>query len=241
MRRDLGEGLRVVRDRPTVRDLLTLGCSVYLVWGAYAVIEPIYVRDVLHRPAQTFALLQAAFGIVLLVNGLLLPRFGDRIVRMRTIRIAALGTALCAPFYVGTSKLAVAFTGIALWGAFTAWFLAPQRTLLQRATPIQAHGRVLALDSALRSWAHVIALPTAALLVGAFGVRAAAFTFAAIPLIGALTIRSRTPVPADASFRPPNGWSNDARWVGGVSRGWPRRAAGPTRRCRCGGGRSSGS
>jgi predicted MFS family arabinose efflux permease len=188
---DLQQGLRVVRRRPAVRDLLALGMSVYLVWGAYAVIEPIYVRDILHRPPSTFALLQAVFGIFLLTNGLLVARFGDRITRVRTIVLAALASAAAAPVYVGTDSLAAAFAGIAVWGAATAWFIAPHRTLVQRATPMAAHGRVMALDSTLRSWGHVIALPSAALLLGAFGVRAAAFTFAAMPVLGVLLVRRR--------------------------------------------------
>lgn len=197
--RDVRAGLQVVRERPAVRDLLTLGMSVYLVWGAYAVIEPIYVRDVLHRAPSTFALLQAAFGIFLLVNGLLVPRVGERAARVRTLQLAALVSAAAAPVYVGTHWLPAAFIGVSVWGAATAWFIAPQQTLVQRATPVAAHGRVLALDSALRSWAHVIALPTAALLVGGLGVHAAAFAFACMPVAGVLLVRRRAiPVGAEA-------------------------------------------
>jgi MFS family permease len=189
--RDLQQGLRVVQGRPAVRDLLMLGMSVYLVWGAYAVIEPIYVRDVLHRPPSTFALLQAGFGVFLLANGLLVARVGERITRVRTVALAALTCAAAAPVYVGTHSIVAAFVGICVWGAATAWFIAPHRTLVQRATPMAAHGRVMALDSTLRSWAHVIALPTAALLLGAFGVRAAAFAFAVMPVLGVMLLRRR--------------------------------------------------
>src|SRR5262245_20889145 len=107
--RDLRAGLRVVHERPAVRDLLMLGMSVYLVWGAYAVIEPIYVRDVLHRPPSTFALLQAGFGVFLLTNGLLVARIGDRVTRLRTVMLAALTCAAAAPVYVGTHSIAAAF------------------------------------------------------------------------------------------------------------------------------------
>jgi MFS family permease len=153
------------------------------------VVEPIYVRDVLHRPASLFALLQAAFGVTLLANALILPRYGDRVASMRTLRLCALGAAAAAPLYVGTSSVAVAFVGVAVWGIATGWFIAPRDTLLQRATPITAHGRVLAIDSTLRSWAHVVALPTAALLVSVFGLRTAAFAFAAMPVVGVLLTR----------------------------------------------------
>ena len=186
---ELRSGFAILRGTVTVRRILELVSSVYLVWGAYAVIEPIYVRDVLHRPASTFALLQAAFGSVLLVNALLLTKVGDRAAHMRVLRAAALASAIAAPLYIGTNFVVAAFTGVSIWGGATAWIVAPRDTLLQRATPTQAHGRILAIDSTLRSWAHVVALPVAALLVGWFGVRTAAFTFAAMPLLGVLLSR----------------------------------------------------
>ena len=186
---ELSRGFAIVRDRVTVRRILELVSSVYLVWGAYAVIEPIYVRDVLHRPASIFALLQAAFGCVLLANALLVTRVGERAAHMRVLRAAVVASAIAAPVYVGTNFVVAAFVGVSIWGGATAWLIAPRDTLLQRATPVQAHGRILAIDNALRSWAHVVALPLAALMVGWFGVRAAAFTFAAVPLLGVLLSR----------------------------------------------------
>ena len=196
-REELRSGFDIVRDRPALARLLAIGASVYLVWGAYGVIEPIYFRDVLHEPPSTFAWMQAVFGFMLLGTALLLPRLGDRVATLRTVRTAAIVTALVAPIYVGTQYLWVAAIGIGVWGAATAWFVAPHRTLVHREAPIAAHGRVLALDSALRSWAHVIGLPLAALGVTVLGVRGAALSIGAIALAGALVARPR-PVAQEA-------------------------------------------
>jgi predicted MFS family arabinose efflux permease len=190
-REELRSGFDIVRDRPALARLLAIGASVYLVWGAYGVIEPIYFRDVLHEPPSTFAWMQAVFGFMLLGTALLLPRLGERIATLRTVQAAAIVTALVAPIYVGTQYLWVAAIGIGVWGAATAWFVAPHRTLVHREAPIAAHGRVLALDSALRSWAHVIGLPLAALGVTVLGVRGAAISIGAIALAGALVARPR--------------------------------------------------
>ncbi len=187
--RELGAGFAVVRDRPFVQQVLTVSTSVYLVWGAYAVIEPIYVRDVLHRPPTTFALLQACFGVMLLLNTLLVSRVGDRCASLRTLQAVALGSAIAAPIYVGTQWVVVAFAGIAVWGAATAWLVAPRDTLLQRATPMRAHGRVLAIDGSLRNWSHVVSMPFAALLVTVAGVRSTALVFAMLPIAGVLLTR----------------------------------------------------
>jgi MFS family permease len=205
--KELRAGLEFVRSTAAVRRILGLSLSVYMVWGAYAVIEPIYVRDVLHKPASTLALLQAAFGIMLLLNALLVSRAGDRVATLRTVQWAAIATTAAAPVYVGTSWVVAAFAAIAVWGASTAWLIAPRDTLLQRATPTAGHGRILAIDNALRSWAHVIALPTAAFLISWGGVRAAAFTFALGPLLGVvLTWRAPTvgaPAAAPAAVAVP--------------------------------------
>jgi MFS family permease len=198
---ELRDGFTIVRERDFVRRVLTLSASVYLVWGAYAVIEPIYVRDVLHKSSSTFALLQACFGIMLLLNALIVARVGDRAATMRTLRISALLAAAAAPLYIGTSYVVIAFVGIAVWGAGTAWLIAPRDTLLQRGTPTAAHGRVLAIDAALRSWAHVIALPLAALLASAAGTRATAIVFAAIPLVG-LALTRKVAAPAVTPAEP---------------------------------------
>jgi predicted MFS family arabinose efflux permease len=193
---ELRAGFSFVRRSDFVRRVLLLASSVYLVWGAYAVVEPIYVRDVLHRSSSTFALLQACFGAMLLTNALIVSRVGERAATVRTLRISALLAAAAAPLYVGTSVVGLAFCGVGLWGAATAWLIAPRDTLIQRATPVEAHGRVLAMDSALRSWAHVIALPLAAFLVEAGGARATGFVFAMVPLLGLwATRRAQAPVP----------------------------------------------
>jgi len=118
-----------------------------------------------------------------------LTRVGERAAHMRVLRAAVAASAIAAPVYVGTNFVVAAFVGVSIWGGATAWIIAPRDTLLQRATPVQAHGRILAIDNALRSWAHVVALPLAALLVGWFGVRPAAFTFAAVPMLGVLLSR----------------------------------------------------
>ena len=196
---DLREGIRSVRDRPALVTLLGLATSVYVVWGAYAVIEPLYVRDVLHRSPSTFALLQSVFGTTLVLNGFLVSRAGERTARVETILLAALASGLAAVLYVGTAMLPVAIVGIAIWGAATAWFVPAHRTLVQRAAPVETHGRVFALDATLRNGAHVVAVSVTGLLASAAGVQAAAFAVAVVPVAVSLgLVRRRRAIAGDA-------------------------------------------
>jgi len=185
---DLREGLQTVRARPALVRLLALATSVYVVWGAYAVIEPLYVRDILHRSPATLALLQSVFGVTLVANGFLAARAGERIARIETVTIAAVASGLAAVLYVGTAALAVAVVGIAIWGAATAWFVPANQTLVQRAAPVETHGRVLALDATLRSGANVVAASLTGIAAVAVGVQAAAFVVASIPVVAAAKI-----------------------------------------------------
>ena len=151
---------------------------------AVVVVEPLYVREVLHGSSTLFALLQTAFGIALLLAGVVVTRLGERAVRWSVVCAATMASGVCAAIYVGTAVEAVAFVGIICWGAVTACFLAPLRTLMQRAAPVDVHGRVFALDGSLHSLGDLIALPLVGLGAAAFGVRIAGASMAVVPLVG---------------------------------------------------------
>jgi MFS family permease len=201
LRRELSEGIAIAAKRPMLRYVLTLSTAVFLTWAAFLVVEPLYVRDVLHRPPSQFALFQVAFGLGLVLTGLLLPRLGERAVGPRSLAGAVLLSGLTAGLYIGTHSVVLAYVGIFLWGVDVAFFGAPSRTLLQRGAPIYAHGRVLALYRTMHSVADVVALPLTGLFVGMVGVQRAGLTVAAIGgvagVVGLLTVPKG--VTADAA------------------------------------------
>ncbi|HZQ28954.1 MAG TPA: MFS transporter [Acidimicrobiales bacterium] len=180
LHRELGEGLALAARQPLLRYVLTLSTAVFLTWAAFLVVEPLYVRDVLHRPPSQFALFQVAFGVGLVLTGLLLPRLGERAVGPRSLAAAVLLSGLTAGLYIGTHSVVFAYAGIFLWGVDVAFFGAPSRTLLQRGAPLYAHGRVLALYRTMHSVADVVALPLTGLFVGAVGVQKAGLTVALV-------------------------------------------------------------
>ena len=160
--------------------------AVYLTWGTFAVVEPIYVRDVLHASPTVFALLQVAFGVGLVSAGLALARIGDRAGSTGALATSVILSGLTVGLYIGTRIQAVAFVGVFLWGVDVAFFAAPSRTLLQRHSPTAAHGRVLALNRTLHSVGDLVALPLAGLLAAPLGVQGVAFCVAGIALVGGI-------------------------------------------------------
>ncbi|HET9733256.1 MAG TPA: MFS transporter [Acidimicrobiales bacterium] len=173
-------GLRVARRSPQARFTLAMSAAVFLTWSSFMVIEPLYVRDVLRSSATVFSLLQTAFGVGLLAAGFAVARLGDRVASARSLAMSVLLSGVAAALYVGTRWEAVAFAGVFLWGVDVAFFFAPSRTLLQRATPTDTHGRMLALFNALHSWSDVAVLPVAGALAGIVGPRGVGLAAAGI-------------------------------------------------------------
>lgn len=184
--REVRAGLRLAWSTPAVRRTLALAAAAFASWGAFFVLEPLYVRDVLHRSAALLGLFQTAFGIGLLTTTALLPRFGDRVASVRALSVSVAVSGVAAAAYVGTHLIAVAFVGVVAWGVDMAFFLPPMQVLLQRATPAGAHGRILALSSTADGVANVIAIPLTGVCVQVLGVRGSGALVGALAVVAGL-------------------------------------------------------
>jgi len=186
LRTELGEGLSLARSTPVLRYVLTLSSAVFLTWAAFVVVEPLYARDVLHRPASQFALFQVAFGTGLVLTSMVLPRLGSGVAGARSLAIAVVLSGVTAALYVGTHSVVLAYVGVFGWGVDVAFFGAPSRTMLQRASPAYAHGRVLALYRTTHSAADVLAIPLTGLAVGLVGVQVAGVAVGALATVAGI-------------------------------------------------------
>jgi MFS family permease len=115
----LHAGLRAVRTSTGTKKLFTLGFGLWLTFGMFLVLEPVFVRDVLNQPVKTFALLQTAFGLGLVGTGTALSslrRYLESTSRMGPVIFAA---GVAAAIYAATPVLAVTFASAA-WGTCVA-------------------------------------------------------------------------------------------------------------------------
>jgi predicted MFS family arabinose efflux permease len=197
VREELARGLALARAIPEVRRTLALAGAVFCSWGAFFVLEPLYVRDVIHRSPAVLGLFQTVFGVGLVGTTLLLPRIGDRVASVRALAASVAVSGVAAAVYVGTHVVAVAFAGVFVWGVDVAFFMPPMQTLLQRATPIESHGRVLALAATLDGTGSLVAIPLTGLAVAAVGVPATG------AMVGALAVAAGLA-----------GWTVDRRGAG---------------------------
>jgi MFS transporter, DHA3 family, macrolide efflux protein len=152
----LHAGLRAVRTSTGTKQLFTLGFGLWLTFGTFLVLEPVFVRDVLNQPVTTFALLQTAFGVGLVGTGTALSslrRYLESTSRMGPVIFTA---GVAAAVYAATPVLAVTFAASAAWGFCVALFSAPSRTLLLQQTPAEVHGRVLGAWQAANSLGQLL-------------------------------------------------------------------------------------
>lgn len=185
--REALEGWRLVVRTGVLRRVVACTFVVHILYGTALLAEPLYVRDVLERPESVFAALQTAFGICLVVGGILAARLGERLATFGWVALGVGASGLTAIVYLGTPYVAVAFLGVGLWGVATAVISGPSRTLLQRGSPERAHGRVLSADFVAGSGAELLGVAVAGVLVGAFGVP---WTITVLGLVVAATATS---------------------------------------------------
>lgn len=204
---DIRDGLGIVRRSPGAAALLVLGFSVWLSYGTFGVLEPLYVRDVLDAPVTTFALLQTAFGVGLVGTGLALPLIRRRLQSTEALAVVVAAGGIAAATYAGTAWLGVAFVGVFAWGVCAGLFGAPARTLLMRRTPDGAHGRVLGTWSMLTNTGHLLPALVAGFLAGAVGPQVVlVWSGGVMVVVAAVTLltsarrdrQAEEPVPHDA-------------------------------------------
>lgn len=186
--REVAEGLRVAWTSPGARALLALGFALWLSFGTYMVLEPLYVRDVLGASVTTFALLQTAFGLGLVGVGLLLPRWQRWLTSVPALALVQLASGLAGGLYVVSQSVVVAFIGVTAWGAAVGLFGAPSRTLLIRQTPVQTHGRVMATWRQTSALAHLAPAIVAGPLALAVGVQPTLLGSAGLVVVVAVTV-----------------------------------------------------
>ncbi len=178
-------GLRRVMQVPALRRVVTTTALVHLLYGAALLVEPLYVRDVLGRSEEVFALLQTIFGVALVGGGLLVARAGERLASFRIVVAGLAGSGVAAFIYLGTPWFAAAIVGVVLWGFVTALMGGPSRTVIQRASRESEHGRVLAADLMAGSAAEVTGVATLGFLIDAIGIRTSVGLLGAAVVAGA--------------------------------------------------------
>ena len=139
----LTEGLRYVRDEPTVRLALVVLGIVATVALNFQVLLPLLARDVLGGDAGTFGFLMAASGVGSLTSSLQIA-FGLRpTLRLLLIGAGAIGVATIGLAVSRWLPLSLALMLLSGWGMIA--MAATTNTLIQLRAPDALRGRVMSV------------------------------------------------------------------------------------------------
>jgi predicted MFS family arabinose efflux permease len=143
---ELRDGFRYAYANRGLRLYLGIGTAVWLSFGSFGALEPLFYRDVLRTGPEALGWINTIFGLGLVSGSALLNRLPASFVRARTAIVCGLGSGLGAVIYTGTDDLRVVVFGATYWGVVLGVMLPAVRTLLQRDTPDHLIGRVMGVS-----------------------------------------------------------------------------------------------
>jgi MFS family permease len=158
VRREIADGLRVVRDNPIVRGITAVEMLWQLVTAALVVGILLFVEVTL-RPgdesATVFSLLTATFAAGTALGALVARLVEKRIGRIRLLSIGYLAPLMLVPAGF-TPPLPILFACLLILGFTDAWAVIAMQTYLAEAVPDAMRGRVYA------TWLGAVTLAGAA-------------------------------------------------------------------------------
>lgn len=141
---DLSAGFRLVQRDAVLALTLAFAVLRFLVWGIFAVYEPLFFRDALRAGPDALGWINAIYGMGLVAGSLLAPRLtASGGVSVRSLLLLAGGAGLGTAAYVLVPDLRAVAVAAVAFGTCVGTLLPTERTLLQVATPSALVGRVM--------------------------------------------------------------------------------------------------
>jgi predicted MFS family arabinose efflux permease len=185
MAEQIGEGLRYVRQTPTIRlAIVTLGV-VATAGMNFSVLVPVYARDVLGGDATTYGFLMAATGIGSLACALMIAAGLQPTLRLLVTGAAVLGMSLVALAVVENTALALPIMLTLGWAVIA--IAATTNTIIQMTVPDRLRGRVMSVYTTVFAGSSPIGGLIAGAIAAVAGVAAALFVGGAVA-IGAAAV-----------------------------------------------------
>lgn len=169
--KQLRDGFSYTYRHRRLRFYIWLGSSVWLLFGFFSALEPLFYRDVLGTEVETLGWVNSIFGLGLVLGTLIAARLPAR---FRSARLLALMVGLNSVgvwVYIGTDMLSVVVPAGAFWGVIIGVMAPLHRTLLQINAPDQLVGRIMGVNHIHSEIGHLVPLAVAPALAGAFGVQ----------------------------------------------------------------------
>ena len=168
---ELREGFRYSYRSRRLRFYLILGSLVWILFGTFSALEPLFYRDVLGVAPETMGWVNSLFGIGLVAGTVISSRIPAR---LRTARMMVALVALNSVgdlLYIGTDRLPVVVAAGMTWGVVIGTMAPLLRTMIQINSPEELVGRITGVSQVHSEVAHLLPLAFAPLLAASFGVQ----------------------------------------------------------------------
>lgn len=169
--RGISEGFRTGYRSRNLRYYLLTGTVVWLAFGAFGALEPLFFRDVVGADVEMLGWMNSIFGVGFVLGATLLPRLPRSIISARGLTVLVGLTGLGALLYVGSADLRIIATGAFVWSLVVGVMEPLLRTLLHRDSPTEVTGRVIGAAEVHHRAGELIPLAIAPSLATAFGVQ----------------------------------------------------------------------
>jgi MFS family permease len=179
----ISEGLRYVRETPTIRlALVTLGV-VATAGMNFSVLVPVYARDVLGGDAATYGFLMAATGVGSLSCALMIAAGLRPTLALLVAGAAVLGLSLVALAAIRTELVALPVMLLLGWAVIA--IAATTNTIIQMIVPDHLRGRVMSIYTTVFAGSSPIGGLIAGAIAAAAGVAAALLVGGAVAISAA--------------------------------------------------------
>jgi MFS transporter, DHA3 family, macrolide efflux protein len=169
--REMRDGFRYVWTSPSLRLYLGIFAALWLSFGAFGALEPLFYRDVLRTGPEALGWVNTVFGAGIVAGSVLLGRLPRRFVCSRAALIGAVGSGLGAIVYTGTADLRIVVLGAIYWGVVLGIMFPLVRTLIQLVTPDHLIGRVMGTTNVSSQVGELLPLTFVPALAASFGIQ----------------------------------------------------------------------
>jgi MFS family permease len=168
---ELREGLRTVYRRRRLRFYVLAGTSVWLLFGLFSALEPLFYRDVLRTGPEALGWVNTIFGVGLVAGTLAATRLPEGMRGARAVVFLVVANGAGSVLYTGTALLPVVVIGAVVWGVVIGLFAPMVRTMIHVNTPEGMFGRVMGTTQVHSETAKILPLLVAPILATGIGVQ----------------------------------------------------------------------
>jgi MFS transporter, DHA3 family, macrolide efflux protein len=169
--RELREGFTYAYRHRRLRFYILLGSSVWVLFGTFSTLEPLFYRDILHATPVTLGWVNSIFGLGLVGGTVIASRLPARLRTARTLVLIVALNSVGVLAYVGTDQLQVVVVAGVFWGLLIGIMAPLLRTLIQLNSPEDLMGRITGVTQVHSEVGHLLPLAIAPALAGIFGVQ----------------------------------------------------------------------